>query len=196
MPHADSLSLLHTEEDWCEVDGAWRLDIDPRDWQVDQVRVSMLGANELRWSSPAGSGSVKAVVAGRVSVSIAMSQDDLLTLTTPASQNAPSLLWAQALALPRHGVTAQTLPTCGQKAALRTPSKPVTRITPDMLIKLAGTSDTSFIEAAARSLLIDDSDTNALAVLQVLAQVARNRTPDGLIDLMAHIGSGKGNTTL
>jgi hypothetical protein len=199
MPLANTppltLAIVHTEEDWCAVDQAWRLDMDPSDWQADWLRLNLRGATELRWHSPAGSGVAYASAQGVVRASIALPQNALLTLTTPASTLAPTLLWGQALTLSRHGVSTQLLPSCGQKAATRAPAPATRALSSQALIDLAAVSDSALMEAAAKSLLADDSDANTLAILRVLARVARNRTPDGLIDLMTHIGSGKGSTS-
>lgn len=107
----------------------------------------------------------------------------------------PAVLHVQWVDLARHGATHwASLPGCGQRATLR-PASPPSPDPAQLLAELDGLRGAPLIGAAARALLADDAPATSLAVLRVLAQQARLSTPDGLIDLMVHLGSSHNSGT-
>jgi hypothetical protein len=197
MLHADSLTLLLTQADWIACTKAknlWQLDLGKilvDHTAGDRLRLSTFGTKRLVWRTASAKGEVSGLPTALLKVSIPL-VSSLAPVLEVRAKHPPSMTCAHVVHLSEYGVSSQFLPGCGQRSQLvGTSARPHSLPKTAELIALAQTSDTGLVELAARAMLANDAPETSQYLLAVLARVAQNRTPDGLIDLMTHLGSCK-----
>ena len=172
----------------------WRLELKIADLGLtpgDRVNVIARGATGLQLLH--GDAVSRAIESGGVQrLAQPISEHATLTflVSAPSKQAAPDLL-ALYVIKPGHvsACTDALLPRCGASASAQPPSDPGMRSFETDMPTLEKSEENEMISKAARALLVSTEDSTALSVATTLGRTARHQTPDGLIDLMLHLGS-------
>lgn len=201
MLDVDSLTLLLTDTDWtaspsCEE--TWQIDLGSALARLptgQRLRLSLLGGvQRLSWSSASTHGELTQLSGTQMlqgSIALEPSSRSPVMLVLRVEAKNPPLVTYVHVVRGGHGASSETLP-CARRPTAAVVSSPLS--IDDLLAMTHDASDPALIENIARALLVgDSSNVCRLQILQLLARVAYNCTPDGLIDLMVHLGSGNRN---
>jgi hypothetical protein len=199
MQRADPTALILTETDWngeATATDAWEICVDLSQFEArpgDRIRLNLFGAQYLSWHSGENQQGIQVDQPDAwISTSIQLGDPSRVTLIAKA-QRPPMIACIIHVQVNNYGAKRPFLPNCGlqpKPPETQTVEKHILSSTAELL-EMAQTFDTFLVDIAARTMLTNNSPEVANIMLSLLAHAARNRTPDGLLDLMTHFGSGK-----
>ena len=193
--HRDSMLILATE--WTALPKpkkGWRFVLKVADMGLvegDLVKVIGRGSSGLQLHH--GDAVCRAIDLGGVQrLTLPVTEQTTLTflVSVQSKQAAPEFLAMYVIRAGRVSACADALlPRCGARSFVGPRCDPGEAGFQTDMADLSEADEGEMVARAARAMLVSTEDSTALAVATQLGRSARHQTPNGLIDLMLHLGS-------